>query len=242
MPCFGAPPIHNGIRITLNDYRMNRNSPVPLWAVLGIGVVLVGGIYIVGQRAAVQPKASVIVGQHTLAKAPHPAAPPTASVATSLSSVTSVAGGNNEVTGSPVAGDNTSSSSTPCSGSWNLETGSGEWSWKSNNDPARWSTYTDAEDFFSIQYPDLGNFDVEYSPRIRGATLKWKGAPCFRVEIHLLDTFGNPDGLSVDQWLAEHSVTSATDEAITIDGMKGMVQYSLQCGAVGVDLSGIKLR
>jgi hypothetical protein len=29
---------------------MNRNSPVPLWAVLVVGMVLVGGIYVLGQR------------------------------------------------------------------------------------------------------------------------------------------------------------------------------------------------
>lgn len=40
---------------------MNRNSPVPLWAVLTIGVSLLGGIYLVSQSTISNPQASVTV-------------------------------------------------------------------------------------------------------------------------------------------------------------------------------------
>jgi len=40
---------------------MNRNSPVPLWAVLAIGVVFVCGLYVFAQRTVALPQASVIV-------------------------------------------------------------------------------------------------------------------------------------------------------------------------------------
>ena len=40
---------------------MDRESPVSLWVVLSVGVVLVGGVYAVAQRAAVQPQASPLI-------------------------------------------------------------------------------------------------------------------------------------------------------------------------------------
>ncbi|MFY9561422.1 MAG: hypothetical protein WAQ52_14410 [Terriglobales bacterium] len=42
---------------------MNRNSLVPLWAVLSVGVVLVGGIYIYGRQTATRPVAGIIATQ-----------------------------------------------------------------------------------------------------------------------------------------------------------------------------------
>jgi len=55
---------------------MDRESPIPLWVVLSIGVVLVGGVYVVAQRSTVQPQASVIIKQ-TLVLSPSPTATPT---------------------------------------------------------------------------------------------------------------------------------------------------------------------
>jgi hypothetical protein len=44
---------------------MNRNSPIPLWVVLTIGVALLAGVYVFAQRTVVPPQASVIVKRLT---------------------------------------------------------------------------------------------------------------------------------------------------------------------------------
>ncbi len=50
---------------------MNRNSPIPLWFVLCIGVVLLAGVYVFAQRTvALPPQPSVIVRRPTLSPQP----------------------------------------------------------------------------------------------------------------------------------------------------------------------------
>jgi hypothetical protein len=70
VPCSGAPEIHTGPRITIKDHCMNRKSPVPLWAVLSVGIVLVGGIYFLAQRSVTPPEASLIVRQISVLPSP----------------------------------------------------------------------------------------------------------------------------------------------------------------------------
>src|SRR6266436_1800617 len=62
---------------------MDRESPVPLWAMVSIGVVLVGGVYVVAQRAAVQPQASVVVSRPSEVPKPSASATITPTIAPS---------------------------------------------------------------------------------------------------------------------------------------------------------------
>lgn len=84
-------------QITLNHYSMNRNSPVPLWAVLSVGVVLLGGVYVIAQPTPTPPQANVIVRQlavsipsESAAASPSVLGTPTASVS-SPSALTTMA-------------------------------------------------------------------------------------------------------------------------------------------------------
>src|ERR1043166_4997927 len=45
---------------------MNRNSPVPLWAVLTVGVLVTCGIYVLGQPTVTPPEASIIVRRNVM--------------------------------------------------------------------------------------------------------------------------------------------------------------------------------
>ena len=49
---------------------MNRNSPIPLWAVLCVGVVFVGGIYVLAQRSVTPLEAVINLRRSTVLPAP----------------------------------------------------------------------------------------------------------------------------------------------------------------------------
>lgn len=55
---------------------MNRNSPVPLWAVLCIGVILLAGVYVFAQRMVRPPQATLIVSQPSVVANPTASAAP----------------------------------------------------------------------------------------------------------------------------------------------------------------------
>ena len=65
-------------------HAMNRNNPVPLWAVFGIGVVLVGGIYVLARRVVAPPRASVIVRQRSVTPRPSDSATASASITSNM--------------------------------------------------------------------------------------------------------------------------------------------------------------
>jgi hypothetical protein len=69
---------------------MNRNSPVPLWALLSIGVVLLGSIYVLAQQSVAQPERSVIVRQPSELARPNvsAAANPSLAIASPTTSAT----------------------------------------------------------------------------------------------------------------------------------------------------------
>jgi hypothetical protein len=63
---------------------MDRESPIPLWVAISIGVLLVGGVYVVAQRATVQPQASVIIKEPRPSSWPIPSATTTPTTAPSV--------------------------------------------------------------------------------------------------------------------------------------------------------------
>ena len=141
---------------------MNRNSPVPLWAVLSVGVALLGGGYLAAQTV-ITPHFGTRTLEPTLSSRRNASGSATAAAPSVTPSIPSpsvaastVADSANEPTSSTLISGDGTASSEPCSGNWNLETGRGQWNWKFSTDLAQWPTYTDAEDFFSIKYPDLG--------------------------------------------------------------------------------------
>jgi hypothetical protein len=66
---------------------MTSRSPIPLWAVLSIGVALLGGIYISVQLTVAQPKVGAVVGQATVSARPSMSVPVTSTVVTPIPSV-----------------------------------------------------------------------------------------------------------------------------------------------------------
>jgi hypothetical protein len=67
---------------------MNRNSPVPLWAVLSVGAVLLAGVYVFAQRTIAPLQASVIVNRPTMSPQPIVSATTVPSVAVEAPSST----------------------------------------------------------------------------------------------------------------------------------------------------------
>jgi hypothetical protein len=64
---------------------MDRKSPIPLWAVVSIGIILVGGVYLLAQRSVAPPETSLNVRQISVL----PTGAPTSAPPTPVSSPTS---------------------------------------------------------------------------------------------------------------------------------------------------------
>jgi hypothetical protein len=86
---------------------------------------------------------------------------------------------------------------------------------------ANWGTYTNPEDFYSIQYPDRGMFLVRYTAEPKRTILGWKSVADYDVEIYFID----PDGLNLQQWLTTNTVAVAGVQKIMVNGMNGVVDY-----------------
>jgi hypothetical protein len=221
---------------------MNRNSPVPLWAVLCVGFVVLGGAYVFAQRMVAPPQPGVTVSHPT---APQPIVSATTVPSTNVLPRNSAAGTTqttrteiasrptespastafNQLTPQPSSSDTTahSSGSNPCT------QGLAEYDFGS---PSSWAAYSNPEDFYSIRYPNLGTFNVRYAARPRRTILGWNGVGCGWIEIYYIDSAG----LTFRDWIAKHAPPSAGDQELRINGMNAIVEYLPQADSIQVYL------
>jgi len=91
-----------------------------------------------------------------------------------------------------------------------------------------WGTYTNLEDFYSIQYPDRGNFSVRYTAEPKRTILYWNNPYVYDVEIYFIDA----DGLNLQQWLASNDATTTNMQSTVIDGINGVTEYWPSAGTL----------
>jgi hypothetical protein len=88
-----------------------------------------------------------------------------------------------------------------------------------------WPTFSDPESFYSIQYPPLGDFVVEYLPIPLKTRFGFRGIGDFDVMVETIQ----PQGLNLTAWLKSvHGIDSdATNgrdlQRLTVNGMPGVV-------------------
>ena len=129
------------------------------------------------------------------------------------SSLSEGSGGRPLATSSPVASDAASAVKPPSSA---------------------WPTFSDPEDFYSIQYPQLGTFFVQYSALPLRTTLGWKGVSDFDITIDTIDT----NGLHLHDWLKRsHGIDTiianvSAVQTLTVNGMDCVVVFAPTAGEV----------
>jgi hypothetical protein len=86
-----------------------------------------------------------------------------------------------------------------------------------NTASSSWATFTNPEDFYTIQYPtNFGPVGVRYRAGTRGTLLD---NASYEVEIDFLD---DPQGLTLAQWLAKQEGSPPTD-TISVGGLQGFL-------------------
>jgi hypothetical protein len=105
-------------------------------------------------------------------------------------------------------------------------------------DTSTWQTFTDLEDFYSIQYPSLGTFFVQYSAVPQGTRLGWEGVGDFDITVGTYQ----PNGVRLQDWLLKNKDIDAVHAkagevaTTTVNGMDCIIVFDSQVGRVSAYL------